>query len=299
MTEPSRQIDTIAIITQVRMLDPMKGATIGPKEVAEKFGVPPHLVIDVQALAGDSVDNVPGVPGIGVKTAAKFINQYGSLENLLAHADEIKGKTGERLRDHADAARMSKRLVTLRTDVPVPVPLKSFRRKGLDYDKLLAFLRAQSFTSLVGRVEAERAAKGVRARQAAAPAPRRQDKKTNGQGRRVDLPQTGYFEVKMVKGGVGVAARLWRPCQCTIHGPDVHDWLDTCDRYPRMVGDINGRERDRESAVWWVWLGGRMIDRKMYDYLLADAEWCRLHAPDEPRGKPWRPADINRSAPAI
>lgn len=103
----------------------------------------------------------------------------------------------------------------------------------------------------------------------------------------------------MIKGGIGVAARIWRPCQCTVNGPDVHDWLDSCDRYPHLVAEVNGREKLGEKAIWWVWHSGRAIDRRMFRYLLADAEWCRQKAPDEPRAKPWRAIDINRTAPAI
>src|SRR5580704_16070444 len=99
---------------RVSMLDTMKNLRIGRAEVVEKFGVGPEKVIDVQALCGDSVDNVPGVPGIGVKTAAELINQWGDLENLLAHAGEIKQpKRRESLIQFADQARLSKRLVTL------------------------------------------------------------------------------------------------------------------------------------------------------------------------------------------
>ena len=102
------------------MLDTMKNRTIGRDEVLEKFGVPPDKVVDVQALAGDSTDNVPGVPGIGVKTAAELINEYGDLETLLARAGEIKQpKRRERLIEFAVQARLSLDLVTLKQDVPV------------------------------------------------------------------------------------------------------------------------------------------------------------------------------------
>src|SRR5476649_2708549 len=104
----------------VDMMDPMKQRKIGPAEVMEKFGVTPDKVIDVQSLAGDSVDNVPGVPGIGVKTGAELINTYGDLETLLAKAGEIKQqKRRENLINFADQARISKRLVTLDQNVPV------------------------------------------------------------------------------------------------------------------------------------------------------------------------------------
>jgi DNA polymerase I len=138
---------------KVQLFDPMKERPIGAAEVREKFGVGPDKMIDVQALCGDSVDNVPGVPGIGVKTAAELINTYGTLENLLAHAPEIKQpKRRQTLIDFADQARLSKRLVTLDLDVPLPVPLEELRVKPLDRDKLMAFLKAQEFRALLGRV---------------------------------------------------------------------------------------------------------------------------------------------------
>ncbi len=138
---------------KVQMLDPIKDRPIGAAEVQEKFGVGPEKVIDVQALCGDSVDNVPGVPGIGVKTAAELINAYGDLENLLAHAPEIKQpKRRQSLIDFADQARLSKRLVTLDQNVPLPTPLEDLHVKALDRDKLLAYLNEMGFRTLAGRV---------------------------------------------------------------------------------------------------------------------------------------------------
>jgi DNA polymerase I len=138
----------------IAMLDPIKQRPIGTAEVREKFGVGPEQVVDVQALCGDSVDNVPGVPGIGVKTAAELITTYGDLENLLAHAPEIKQpKRRQALIDHAEQARISKRLVILDDKVPLPVPLEKLAVKPLDRDKLTAFLRSQGFKTLLARVE--------------------------------------------------------------------------------------------------------------------------------------------------
>ncbi|WP_207458405.1 DNA polymerase I [Azospirillum sp. SYSU D00513] len=140
----------------VRMLDPLKNKMIGPDEVFEKFGVPPEKVIDVQALAGDSVDNVPGVPGIGVKTAAQLITEYGDLDSLLARAGEIKQPARrQKLIDFAEQARVSRRLVTLDDQVPVPKPLEELRVREPDHQKLIDFLRAQGFRTIVSRVEAE------------------------------------------------------------------------------------------------------------------------------------------------
>jgi DNA polymerase-1 len=137
----------------VVMWDTMKDRRIGPAEVVEKFGVPPDKVIEVQALIGDSTDNVPGVPGIGVKTAAQLIGEYGNLETLLARAGEIKQqKRREALIENADKARLSKTLVTLDTRVPLEVPLADLAVHDLDARRLIAYLKAMEFNSLIRRV---------------------------------------------------------------------------------------------------------------------------------------------------
>ncbi|MFC1672548.1 DNA polymerase I [Pseudomonadota bacterium] len=139
---------------KVTMMDAMKNKIIGAEQVMEKFGVGPDRVIDVQALAGDSADNVPGVEGIGVKTAAQLINEYGDLEAVLANAENIKQpKRRERLMTQADNARVSRELVTLRDDVPVDVALDEFDVPEPDVGMLLDFLRAQAFKSLISKVE--------------------------------------------------------------------------------------------------------------------------------------------------
>ena len=145
----------------VEMLDPMKNRRIGPPEVVEKFGVGPERVVDVQALAGDSTDNVPGVPGIGVKTAAQLIGDYGDLDSLLARAAEIKQpKRRQTLIDHAEMARVSRDLVRLRDDVEVPVALHELVVRPPSDDTLLAFFKAQSFKRLIARLEGEMAQGG-------------------------------------------------------------------------------------------------------------------------------------------
>ncbi len=138
----------------VEMLDPMKNKAIGEAEVREKFGVPPSQVVDVQALCGDATDNVPGVPGIGVKTAAQLIAEFGDLETLLARAGEIKQpKRREALIDHADKARISRQLVLLRADAPLPEPLSAMAVREARPDLLAAFLEAQGFRSILARVQ--------------------------------------------------------------------------------------------------------------------------------------------------
>jgi DNA polymerase-1 len=146
----------LVIDGQVELQDPVKARSIRSAEVMEKFGVPPDKVIDVQALAGDSTDNVPGVPGIGIKTAAELINTYGDLETLLARAGEIKQpKRRETLIENAEKARISKRLVTLMQDAPVPVPLSDFGVVEPDPRELAGFLKAMELSTLFRRVAAE------------------------------------------------------------------------------------------------------------------------------------------------
>src|ERR1700756_3636369 len=137
----------------VVMYDTMKDRRIGIAEVIEKFGVPPDKVIEVQALIGDSTDNVPGVPGIGVKTAAQLIVEFGDLETLLARAGEIKQeKRREALIENAEKARISRQLVTLDQHVALDVPIGDLAVHEPDYKKLIAFLKAMEFNTLTRRV---------------------------------------------------------------------------------------------------------------------------------------------------
>ncbi len=134
----------------VRIFDPMKNKFINEDDIHNKFGVDASKVIDVQALAGDSSDNVPGVPGIGVKTAAELINKYGTLEKLLKSAHEIKqNKRRETLIENKDKAIISKQLVTLKHDAPINQKLEDFRLKEIDKDKLYKFLREMEFNRLL------------------------------------------------------------------------------------------------------------------------------------------------------
>jgi len=138
---------------KIGMIDTMKNKIFGEAEVFEKFGVGPDKVIEVQSLAGDSVDNVPGVPGIGLKTAALLINEFGDLESLLANAGSIKQtKRRENLIEFADQARISRQLVTLKQDVPVEVPVGDLSVTEVDGPKAVGFLKAMGFTTLTRRV---------------------------------------------------------------------------------------------------------------------------------------------------
>ncbi|WP_109151887.1 DNA polymerase I [Azospirillum sp. TSO5] len=215
----------------VGMFDPMKNKSIGPDEVFEKFGVPPEKVVDVQALAGDSVDNVPGVPGIGVKTAAQLITEYGDLEALLANAEKIKQPARrQKLIEFADLARVSRRLVLLDDQVPPPKPLDELRVREPDHQKLIDFLRAQGFRSIVSRVEMEMQKDG-----------RIADGASGG------LPSPGSVPAPAVKSPAPAESPAGedRPARKTVlHVPEVrYELVQDADALRRWV------ERARETGV--------------------------------------------------
>lgn len=146
----------------VRLFDPIKNKYLGAEDVFEKFGVTPDKVIDVQALSGDSVDNVPGVPGIGIKTAAQLITEYGSLEALLEKAPEIKQpKRREALIENAEKARLSKRLVTLDENAPLPLKLEDLKAHDYKQPQLVEFLKEQGFKNILTRLGETDAAAAV------------------------------------------------------------------------------------------------------------------------------------------
>ena len=140
------------VSNNVRLYDPMKSKVLGEKEVLEKFGVKPNQVIDVQSLAGDSSDNVPGVPGIGIKTASELINKYKTLDVLLKKAAEIpQNKRRETLINNKDKALLSRKLVTLKNDVPVKDDPSTFIMKKVNTKKLYNFFRDMEFNRLLSR----------------------------------------------------------------------------------------------------------------------------------------------------
>jgi DNA polymerase I len=153
VTVISSDKDLMQLVSEnVRMYDPMKNKVIGEKEVLEKFGVKPKQVIDVQSLAGDSSDNIPGVPGIGIKTASELINKYKNLDNLLKNANEIpQNKRRETLITNKDKAILSRKLVTLKDDVPIKDDPTTFIMKEVKKDKLFDFLRDMEFNRLLSQ----------------------------------------------------------------------------------------------------------------------------------------------------
>jgi DNA polymerase-1 len=153
--------DLMQVVSErIQLLDTMKEKVTGLAEVAERFGGGPEKVIEVQALAGDSSDNVPGVPGVGEKTAVKLIQEFGSVENLLANLDQIKGKLQEKLREFGELARLSKELVTLRDDVSLDLDYDSFALSPPDLQALTALFKELEFHKLLQEFSSDERATG-------------------------------------------------------------------------------------------------------------------------------------------
>jgi DNA polymerase-1 len=153
--------DLMQIVSdRIRLLDTMKDKVSGLEEVAERFGGPPEKVIEVQALAGDSSDNIPGVPGIGEKTAVKLIQEFGSVENLLANLDQVKGKIQEKLREHADLALLSKKLVTLVDDMELDVDYDNFALGEPNRPALTVLFKELEFHKLIQEFSSDERATG-------------------------------------------------------------------------------------------------------------------------------------------
>lgn len=148
--------DLMQVVTEnVTLLDTMKDKTTGVHDVPERFGVGPEKVVDILGLAGDSSDNIPGVPGIGEKTAIKLIQEFGSMDELLARASEVKGKTGERLREFSEQARLSRTLATICCDVPLDYSFDDFALSAPDNRRLAELFREYGFTTLMKELTSE------------------------------------------------------------------------------------------------------------------------------------------------
>jgi DNA polymerase-1 len=235
----------------VIMFDTMKDKRIGRAEVIEKFGVPPEKVIEVQALIGDSTDNVPGVPGIGVKTAAQLIGEYGDLETLLKRANEIKqDKRRQSLIEHAEAARMSKKLVTLDDRVALDVPIGDLLVHEPDYKRLIAFLKAMEFNSLMrrvaefssveaGEIEADAKLAGAAAQRTAAPQggaalqlplgrpAQPGDLSRQGRGEAADYPSLTPQQLAAARIDAARNAKFDRSKYLTLRSlPDLNTWIE-------------------------------------------------------------------------
>jgi DNA polymerase-1 len=140
----------------IQVYDPMREKTYGNREVEERYGVPPRAMVELMSLTGDPIDNIPGVPGVGEKTASSLIKEFGTVEDLLTHLDRVKQpRLREALKAHAEQIRRNRSLVTIRTDLPFPLSCEALRRQEPDRERLQALFRELEFTRLLALVEGE------------------------------------------------------------------------------------------------------------------------------------------------
>jgi DNA polymerase I len=204
----------------VEMLDPIKQKPIGAAEVMDKFGVTPDKMVEVQALIGDSTDNVPGVPGIGPKGAAQLINEFGTVEAVLAAAPGMKpSKRRDMLIEHAEKARISRELVLLRFDAPLPLPITDLAQRDADRSKLASWLTQQGFRSTIARLGLD------------GPAPSKAEKPTRPQG---STPSSGQDEPPKT---LPQPAFGFGPYDCVSTAEALRTWVDEATSVGRVAVD--------------------------------------------------------------
>ncbi|MBX3490861.1 5'-3' exonuclease H3TH domain-containing protein [Parvibaculum sp.] len=270
----------------VAIFDPFASKFVRRDEVILKFGVPPEKVVDVQALAGDSTDNVPGVPGIGIKTAARLIEEYGDLETLLASAGEIRQrKCRESLVGFAEQARKAKLLVSLDANVPAAVEIDAMTVPQPGREDFVRFCTLMEFSDLfrdegpsdtaIGRdgdtpTDLNEAFTWWRDALAGLKPPIHSE------------PHCGFFQRRMVRGGVWVPVAIWLEQDIDA---DTGELLSD----ERLVCAVGGKEADADAE--WTHCAGNPITEEEYRYLVARAEWARDFAPNEPAAQPYRKID--------
>ncbi len=262
---------------RIHLLDTMRNRVTDPDEVRRRLGVDPSRVVDVLSLAGDPVDNLPGVPGIGPKTAAKLIRQYGSLDALAEHADEVPGKRGQALREHLDAVLRNRELITIDTGVPLDVDPETLRRGEMDREELGRVLRELEFHRLVDELGLADEAPGP------------------GEGGEagVEVPEAwvaaapgaeeGTWEVASRAGAAwGRPGDLPREWAARLTDPSVpvvgHELKDARTALRKAGRDLAGIELDTQVAAYLLWPG-----RRSYPLVdLARSRGIRAAARDDP-----------------
>ena len=272
----------------IEIVDPMAGKRMRRADVIAKFGVPPELICDFQGLRGDDVDNIPGVPGCGDERAAALIRRFGDLESVLENADKCRWpQVRAQLKRHADDARLSKRLATLRRTVPLDVNLDALTLAPpmvSHLKELLRWLEAPGQFDALFNLDP----------QLARPVDALTDpgewwrEELIAAGQPVpDLPQCGYYQRRLDRGAPFVPARIWRELELGWDGEPTGREVLLC--------EVDGRRRDPVSE--WSRLSMNPIKKAAYDFETADIAHARRYRPGDPKATPERRIDI-LAAPA-
>lgn len=271
----------------VEIIDPVKRTRVLEADVLKKFGVPPALVPDVQALWGDAADNIPGLPGIGAKTAGELIRQMGGLEPLLEAASQSGRVLGTKairstLREHADDARLWRRLAVLRTDVPIAMPFHNLLLAPPETAHLKEILRVLGASHRFDTMFARDTGAMVLVKAETAPLLwwTKAIKRHNGMW--PETPQDGFFKCRLVRGGVWVAARIWRD-------PEKDFMTGKATGYDVVHCEIAGKAQN--AMAKWDMLARNPISQEDFNYLKATSEWAKQYAPNSSEANPSSPID--------
>lgn len=268
----------------IEIVDPVQKRRILEDDVIKRFGVPPCQVAEVQALAGDSVDGIPGIPGVGLDKAAKLIRRFGSLEGVLEHASECRWpQVRAQLRRRADDARLFLKLTTLCRDVPIEESLEDFRTKRVDKAHILEICRALEAPAWALTVF-ETDPQLLRSAEAVVDALEWWREEIEVPGQTIpETPQCGFYKRKLVKDGLFAMARIWRDPETDFETgkPTGRDIL-RC--------EVDGKPRD--PLAEWTRLSMHPISEAEYLYEAADTKHAKMYRPNDPKGQLRKPVDF-------
>lgn len=276
---------------KVEIYNPVSRAIVSQEEIEQKWGVAAHLVPDVQALAGDPVDGIPGVPGVGMKKAAGLIRRYGTLSALLKDLDKPRGfMSTPALRVSMRRSRKNipiyHRLALLRTDVPLSFSWDDFKPQGVQRAHLIEILRALDAEDMINTLFGNRQSRDVVRTAPHDPSPLEWwSEELREPGQPIpDFPQSGYYKRKLTHGGPYVGARIWREREIDyLSRKATHNDVILC--------EVNGTRRDAKDE--WMRLVSQPITEIEFLHNQATGKWAREHAPKDPMADPTKRTDWN------
>jgi 5'-3' exonuclease len=268
----------------IEIVDPVQRVRMLSADVEKKFGVPPRLLPDLQALAGDSVDGIPGVPTIGLKTAAMLLRKFGSLDGVLSNLDSIGNMHRWHLKNSRSMIPTYLNLVTLRRDVPLAIDFETLRPRQVRKAHLMEMLKVleaeDQFENLFGGDK--------RLFRAVEPVIDPLKWWRNELQRKTqtipDLPQSGFYMRRLVHKGPLVAARIWREPETDLNGKRTGKETLLC--------ELGGERAD--PVAQWGYLATQPIKESEYRHMMELAQWTKDHAPDDPLSEPGKPVDWNK-----
>jgi DNA polymerase-1 len=268
----------------IEIVDPMAKRRMLAADIERKMGVPPALVADVQALAGDAIDGIPGIPGLGMERAAALVRRFGSLAEVLRHTDECRWpQVRSQLKRHAADARLYLKLTTLRRNVPLKVNWDELRAQPAVRSHLVAICKALEASAHFEAIFHLDCAAPRSVPRVADPMAWWKEELLASRQPVPDEPQCGFYQRRLARRCPFVPARIWRERAADpVTGKPLDRDMLRC--------EVAGKPRDPFSE--WQWLFGNPITEATYKFEIADGEWLKVYQPDHPKAHPDKPVDI-------